>query len=100
MTLSSLKFRNLLSGAGLDVHEYSGRYMFGVTCVSVHCDREADVPIAIAQALVDGYIDRDETDALIAAVRGSRSESLGKGTVVYFPEVPWVDTRDEKPQGQ
>ena len=51
---------------------YSGRCMFGKKCIGISCDR-CDVNNVIAEAGAAG-------------IKGARTDSLGKGSIVYWPE--------------
>lgn len=51
---------------------YSGRGMYGKTCIGVSCDRYDDIKI-IERAAVQG-------------LSGAKMDSLGMGTIVYWPE--------------
>lgn len=50
---------------------YSGRGMFGAECASIYCDRAMPV-IEAAVAL---------------GVTGARTDSMGRGAVVYWPSI-------------
>ena len=59
---------------GLNVREYSGRGMYGRTCIGVRTDYPEDL---IAEA----------------GVKGARTDSMGKSEIVYWPSVEFVDGR-------
>jgi hypothetical protein len=54
---------------------YSGRGMFGKTCWGISCSRS------------------DANDVIAAAgecgIYGARTDSLGTGTIVYWPSLEW-----------
>ena len=55
--------------------EYSGRGMYGKYCASVYCDDGYEVIELAAQA----------------GVTGARTDSMGRGYVVYWPSIPIKD---------
>ncbi len=58
-----------LEDAGLKPTSYSGRMMFGASCVAVICSHN-ELPEGLGQARID---------------------SMGLGKVYYWPEVDWID---------
>lgn len=48
--------------------DYSGRGMFGATCWSIYCDDANDVICEVG-------------------LKGTKTDSMGKGSVVYWPNV-------------
>ncbi len=72
--------------------DYSGRGMYGGTCWGLRLDNAADVGLFYFQlgALAFDHQENDETgafdmDDVAEMVRRSASDSLGRGTIVYFP---------------
>ena len=70
-----------LRAAGFDVFAYSGRGMYGKNCVGVRLDKTQSA--YDVGAVLGAQFGNDATDLKPA------EESLGLGTVLYFPEVPW-----------
>jgi hypothetical protein len=77
---------------------YSGRAMSGDFCLGISIDREvrqldlgAQLMIMAATVDPDPMFQRDVLDIL----ESSCSESLGLGTIIYFPEIE--DSRTERP---
>ena len=66
---------------------YSGRGMYGDTCLGIRLERATDMidlGVAIGECLADGAI-RDE---VVMALRDrAESDSLGLGTIIYWPRV-------------
>lgn len=93
---------------GLSMLSYSGRGMFGSTCLGVEYDRDAvsnsylPGPIAImfgawALAWVEEDVERPDTEDMIGALSEiealMRSDNMGFGRVYYWPGFE-VDPRD------
>jgi hypothetical protein len=76
---------------------YSGRAMYGASCLAVTLD---DGPGHLVATLVEAAtregLSAVEDRALGRALRSWRQDSMGRGIVVYFPGTPYVgDDSDE-----
>lgn len=74
---------------------YSGRGMYGRECLAVDV---ADGVFALVADLITAAreLDDDATfDVLEEALRHARTDSMGRGQVLYFPGIPYVDEEDE-----
>jgi hypothetical protein len=56
--------------------DYSGRGMYGATCVSIYTDSLGDAHDAVAKA----------------GITGARMDSMGRGAVVYWPALSVAPT--------
>ena len=76
----------------LESRSYSGRGMFGRECLGIVGKTVADVTADLFDGL-DG-LDLPDMDAafneLSAALRSSRTDSMGMDVIVYFPEIAFV----------
>jgi hypothetical protein len=86
----------LLTNAGFEVRSYSGRGMNGKTCLAVVVDREDNAAAMFAELLaLTSSHDGSSTDTLAVmeviqeALRDHRTESMGRDTVVYWPNVSY-----------
>lgn len=74
---------------------YSGRVMFGKTCMGIVLDDDADV-LKLGMALHKAFGDDDDTAERLADA--ARSDNLGRSTIYYFPG--WnVEESDGDPDG-
>ena len=80
------KLQELLEDNGVETRSYSGRCMYGRTCLGVDCDGLEDLLIAVASGVND-----DNREDVVYALRGLRSDSMGMGVIVYFPNVEYDD---------
>lgn len=71
-------------------HAYSGRSMHGRTCIGFVFHDVAD----LIGTIVDIAIDDSDLARRMAA--GSATDSMGLGTIVYFPRLASPDTDDEE----
>lgn len=67
-----------------DIHpDYSGRFMYGETCLAVAADSGIRLSL-IAYEL--GVMDaQEDDDAGRQLLRSARVDSLGRGLILYFP---------------
>jgi hypothetical protein len=90
--------------AGYDTRSYSGRGMYGEECLAVTLEVGqtpfrffADMLDQVA-SLVSSGMNGEETDHLLDAIssleaclRSAQTDSMGRGTVVYFPGTKYVE---------
>lgn len=75
--------------------KYSGRGMYGRQCVSITHDSPEDVILDILQAKAENA--PEEVSQMIDMLRGSSQDSMGRSSVIYWPNVKWPEetTTDE-----
>lgn len=97
--------QDLIETAGYETRSYSGRGMYGKSCLAVEVDKQlgsflADI-IHELKNCVQAEEDNEEVpnlpefEAAEEAFRCMRSDSMGLGTVYYFPDVPYVSDEPE-----
>lgn len=75
--------------AGFEPRSYSGRGMFGRSCVSVHGDRDEGVTLwTIATSL---YSCNPDGADLIDRIPEPRTDNLGLDYVYYWPSFEWPE---------
>lgn len=80
-----------LENLGYEPRSYSGRGMYGSHCVAVTLDRDTNAFTIGAQLVTEmGEEGGDEVADLDV-----RQDSMGLGTVLYFPRVAWPAERSE-----
>lgn len=81
-------FQQIIEDAGLEPSAYSGRSMGGEECLSFTYERGA---LGRVMAEIVGEIrENADQEAIVAALPRMREDSLGTGTVVYFPGIPFT----------
>ena len=95
MGASQETIRRFIDGLSMDVEvleDYSGRGMYGATCLAIvtrSTDGDAqnlgDILNAIYFMGLEMDIDKDNTDAITAVLRSAQTDSMGYDTVIYFP---------------
>jgi hypothetical protein len=87
----------MLEEAGHEPYSYSGRAMYGSKCLAVNSDVGLGSVVGdVFQAIGERDTERGECEALAEAFHGMRTDSMGRGIVIYFPDVPYVEETDEE----
>lgn len=95
------ELQEIVEDAGFETQSYSGRGMYGKKCLSfnLECEEnEFDVFLSIAesaQSYVECHDDGLELEDIIPYFMGAKSDSMGLGTVIYFPNVEWEELEDQ-----
>lgn len=67
---------------------YSGRGMCGRICIGVVTDSPADFLLEVMhRAVNDDSLSRDDLNHLLEMLGGSKSDSMGLATIVYWPHL-------------
>jgi hypothetical protein len=78
-----------------EMRSYSGRCMYGKDCLALSGDFNYIISNLMATALYEGeHFTPSDKDEIISALSAVRSDSMGRGTVVYFPTVEFVAEED------
>jgi hypothetical protein len=95
------RVRGLFEDAQYEPRSYSGRCMYGENCLAVTTDsasEAATVILDVVQACAENGTAEDVLE-LVAMLRGSRTDSMGRGVVVYWPDIKWADCGDDDDGG-
>ena len=88
--MTAQQFADLIQEAGFDTRSYSGRSMYGKSCLAFECENGQELG-AVAQivAAVASW-NSDEMDVVVAAFKRAKTDSMGRsGLVVYFPSIEY-----------
>ena len=84
---SAIIFAQTLIDCEYDIESYSGRGMFGKTCIGVRVSDISDIfNIGINLAL---HIEDNHRELLEDL--DVKFDNMGRGYIVYFPDVPYVN---------
>jgi hypothetical protein len=79
------RLSNAVEDAGLEWRDdYSGRCMFGETCVAVVAPSEGEAMGVVAEVLSDWDEDHG-TSLLVPVLAATVEDSMGRDVVIYFP---------------
>lgn len=87
------RVRELFEDAQYGAHGYSGRAMYGDVCLAVTTDSPSEavtVILDVIQACAENGTAEDVVE-LVNMLRGSRTDSMGRGVVVYWPDISWAE---------
>lgn len=88
-----------LQELGYEVSSYSGRGMYGKKCPSFETNNNRDENIlsitAQAVSAVAQEYEPDDVQEVADLFNDCRTDSMGLGTVVYFPQIDWNDDWSE-----
>lgn len=75
---------------GFDVRCYSGRCMYGKQCVAVELEGSAQ-DAHLGGLLVFACETIEEQQDMLHLLAGTRADSMGRGSIVYWPSVSWPE---------
>jgi hypothetical protein len=85
------RVREAFKSSVYEVRSYSGRGMYGKSCLGVVCDSPVDAILDAIIEFVAGNTDQDTTIEFIDELRNYRIDDLGLSTILYFPYIEWED---------
>lgn len=95
MDLARMKeaVRDLIIGAGFEVREdYSGRGMNGKTCLGFVVESRGgggifEAAVELTAQAASEFEGIDEFEEVIQALKGAKTDDLGRGSIIYFPNL-------------
>lgn len=91
MATNAALLHELFTASGFKIRSYSGRGMYGKTCLAV----VANDLISFVSDAIDSLADRgakpEDLRELAESFRNMREDWLGRERVFYFPDVEYVD---------
>ena len=87
----------LLDMIGIETRSYSGRAMYGKSCLGVELANSQQSIGAFFASVLTGLQefglenDKDGLEELAKSFRNMRMDQLGRGTIVYFPDIRFND---------
>lgn len=86
--------QDLLEHADYTCRSYSGRAMYGKTCLAVEIDGTMGMLIScVIQAVGDGVVPNYAEAA--EAFMKMKTDSMGLGTIAYFPGIGYVGDEED-----
>lgn len=76
---------------GIEYRSYSGRGMYGRRCFAIQSDDCENMSLLVDIAYSFGEQSEDPT-----GLHDIRTDSMGLGSVMYWPNVEWQDTDDSE----
>ncbi len=75
--------------AGYTPQEYSGRMMYGSTCLGVECADPIRAVLEMVSALAVELDDAMLVQEVVPDLYESRTDSMGRNQIVYWPSIKW-----------
>ena len=92
--------------AGLDVRSYSGRGMYGAKCLGIDFD-SSYTPVYVVCEIARAFMDNSDMslrdsqsklhEMLYQLGTKARTDSMGMGQIVYWPDIEWQDEDSDCP---
>lgn len=82
-----MNLQELLYAADFEVFSYSGRGMYGKSCVAIRCSSVASGLMQIFEAILSNYDNDEDRWEALEVVQRLSSDKLGYDTVLYWPNV-------------
>lgn len=86
-----MDLQQMIEDAGFETRSYSGRGMYGAECLGVEIDKDLG---GFLGDLLDSALalsGPESVPVIVEALRGMKTDSMGLGLIVYFPEEPFRD---------
>jgi hypothetical protein len=95
-----MKFKALIQAieeAGYEARSYSGRCMYGKSCVGVTCGRTEAFSLGVKVGAALAASGEEEAESSVDALADLwvQTDSMGHDMIVYFPGVAWESEEDE-----
>ena len=101
--MTDKQLQDIIEAAGYETRSYSGRGMDGKECLAFTVDGRVE-EFAVAADLMNVALDAGEDfikfEPVLAAMRGIRTDRLGRGTVFYFPSMSVDGLRFEEAEDE
>ena len=87
--METKNIKQVFEEAGYEIRSYSGRAMYGRECLGVDTE---DSPWTVATNCITTCVALEiDFDDFIDSVGKPRTDSMGRGYILYFPDVVWED---------
>lgn len=85
----------MLAQADLEPYSYSGRGMMGRECLAVNADGALGMFASVLQAITEMGEEPGELNLLMEMMRSARTDNMGHGVVVYWPDLEFLPEDEE-----
>lgn len=99
--MRQLELQTILADCGYEPFSYSGRGMFGKSCLAIKIESLHNLTVLgfdVAASLYEKYIDNQDIDVfqeskhLFKKLKASAYDAMGTGYVLYFPGISFHET--------
>lgn len=89
------KLKQLIEDAGYEAISYSGRGMFGNKCIGFECPDVITGTAALFDACMDQNLSSGDLKGdyylLSENFKQSKTDNMGLGYIIYFPNIEWSE---------
>lgn len=92
-------FQDMVEEVGYETRSYSGRGMFGQQCLAIICDNTGKLFSDLIDFVECNFNSEERSDMysdISQAFSHMKEDTLGRGTVVYFPQIKFQDMESEQ----
>ena len=89
-----LQIVGFFEACGYDVRPYSGRGMYGQKCLGVECENPAECVLDAVRKAGEHLKTGADVSELIDTLGCMRWDSMGLGSIIYFPDVEWLEDQE------
>jgi hypothetical protein len=90
---------DLIESAEMTARSYTGRGMGDRVCLGIVSDNSRDIALTLVQC----YLENCPTDSssiqeamdLCEQLKDSKFDSMGRGEIIYWPEIAWEETEED-----
>lgn len=86
-------FQKMCEYSSFLMRSYSGRCMYGKECLAVDLERKSvgEFFATLFEDMNDQQPSEEDKEAFAEALRSHRTDHLGRGIIIYFPDIPYTD---------
>jgi hypothetical protein len=100
-----MKFSTLIQAiedAGYEARSYSGRGMYGKSCVGVVCGRNESFALGVKIAMTLQASGEEDAESSVEALADLwvQTDSMGHDMIVYFPGIAWEQQDEDEDEDE
>ncbi len=93
------KIVDAIEEAGFEARSYSGRGMYGKSCLGVSCDSPISCVMQVISTFCENADDVDSVKELVEALSDPSTDAMGRGGIVYWTDIPWLEDEEDGDDG-
>jgi hypothetical protein len=88
--------QEVFEDAGFECRSYSGRGMYGRSCLGVELDRGIHLGEFVSEVILELTHHPEGYDQVAFAFRSMKRDSMGLGEILYFPQIDFVGEDEDE----
>lgn len=94
------ELQRIIEDGEFNCRSYSGRGMYGKSCLGVEIDLNHDSSLGSLMASIVYLTTEDCQEEVAEGLKRLRMDSLGLGQIVYFPGIPYSEDEPESDESE